>query len=66
MMFGNVLTVRMKTCMNISAMIWPTLSVAKATRQIRLIQGCVFSLRLSTSHRGNSPEAGLDNPEVSR
>jgi len=65
-MFVNVFIVRMKTCMNISATIWPTLSVAKATRQTRLSQGCVFSLRLSTAHRGYSPEVGLDNLEVSR
>ena len=65
-MFGNVFTVRMKTCMNISATIWPTLSVAKATRHSWLKQGCVFSHRLSMSYGGYKLETILDNPEVSR
>ena len=52
--------------MNISATIWPTLSVAKATRQTRLSQGYVRNLRLSTAQRGYNPEVGLDNLEVSR
>jgi len=55
----------MKTCMNISAMIWPTMMVAKATRLSRLSQGCVFGLGLSRGHRGYNYEANLDKPEVS-
>ena len=65
-MFVSVFTVRMKTYINISATIWPTLSVAKATRQTRLSKGCMFSLGQSKAHRGYSPEAGLDHLEVSR
>jgi len=38
--------------MNIAAMIWPTMSVAKATRHSRLSPGYVFSLGLSRSYRG--------------
>ena len=49
----------MKICMNIATVIWPTMSVAKATRHSRLNQGWVFSLGLSRSYRGQSP----DTPE---
>jgi hypothetical protein len=56
----------MRNCMNISTVIWPTMSVAKATRHSRLSQGCVFSLGLSTSYQGQLPETNLDNPEVGR
>ncbi len=56
----------MKTCMNITVTIWPTMSVAKATRHSRLNLGCAFSLGLSRSYRGQRPEASLDNLEVSR
>jgi len=55
----------MKTCMNISATIWPTMTVAKATRLSRLSQGCVFGLGLSRGHRSDNYEANLDKPEVS-
>lgn len=65
-MFVSVCHVRMKTCMNISATIWPTLSVAKATRQNRLNPGCVFSHRLSMGYGGSNLEARLDHLEVSR
>ena len=56
----------MRTCAYISTVIWPTMSVAKATRHSRLSQGCVFSLGLSSSYKGTAPETNLDNPEVSR
>src|SRR5262249_53580740 len=56
----------MRTCKYISTVIWPTMSVAKATRHSRLSQGCVFSLGLSRSYKGQAPEANSDNPEVSR
>jgi hypothetical protein len=56
----------MRICMNISTVIWPTMSVAKATRHSRLSQGCVFNLGLSTSYQGQLPETNLDNPEVGR
>jgi len=56
----------MKTCMNILAVDWPTLAVAKATRLSWYRQGYMFSLGLSKSHRGNNPETNLDKPEVSR
>ena len=46
--------------------IWPTMSVAKATRHSRLNQGCLFSLGLSRSYLGQEPETNLDSPEVSR
>jgi len=42
------------------------MSVAQATRHSRLSQGCVFSLGLSMSYKGQAPETNLDNPEVSR
>ena len=56
----------MRTCTYISTVIWPTMSVAKATRHSRLSQGCVFSLGLSRLYQGQAPETNLDNPEVSR
>jgi len=56
----------MRTCMNISVTSWPTMSVAQATRHSRLSQGCVFSLGLSRSYKGQAPETNLDNPEVGR
>jgi hypothetical protein len=56
----------MRTCMNISTVIWPTTSIAKATRHSRLSQGCAFSLGLSRSYKGQVPETNLDTPEVSR
>ena len=56
----------MRTCTYISTVIWPTMSVARATRHSRLSRGCVFSLGLSRSYKGQSPETNLDNPEVSR
>jgi len=40
--------------------------VAPATRHSRLSQGCVFSLGLSMSYKGQAPETNLDTPEVSR
>jgi hypothetical protein len=52
--------------MNISAVIWPTMRVAKATRQSRLNIGCVFGLGRSRSYRGQRPEGNLDTTEVSR
>ena len=60
------LTRSMRTCTYILTVIWPTMSVAKATRHSRLSQGCVFSLGLSRSYQGQAPETNLDNPEVSR
>ena len=57
----------MKTCRNITTEIWPTMSVAKATRHSRLNPGCAFSLGLSTSsYCGQVRETSLDNQEVSR
>jgi hypothetical protein len=56
----------MRNCMNITATIWPTLSVAKATRQSRLSQGRVVSLGHSKSYGGQRSEARLDKQEVSR
>ena len=56
----------MKTCMNISATIWPVLSVAKAIRHSWLNQGYMFNLGLSKSHAGYEPEISLDSLEVSR
>ena len=58
----------MQTCMNISNVIWPTMSVPMAigTRHSRLSQGCVFSLGLSRAYPGASLETNLDKPEVSR
>jgi hypothetical protein len=52
--------------MNISTVIWPAMSVARATRHSWLSQGGVFSLGLSISDKGQAPETNLDNPEVSR
>jgi len=46
--------------------IWPTMSVAQATRHSRLSQGCVFGLGLFRSYKGQALEANLDKPEVSR
>lgn len=56
----------MKTYMNITAKIWPPMTVAKATRHSRVIQGCMFNLGLSRGLRGYNYETNLDNPEVSR
>jgi hypothetical protein len=56
----------MRTCINISIVIWPTMSVAQATRHSRLSQGCVFSLGLSKEYPGATLETNLDKPEVSR
>lgn len=58
----------MKTRMKITAKIWPTMSVAKATRHSRLNPGCAFSLGLSGSYAygGQRAVAGLDSLEVSR
>ena len=68
----------MKYRMNITTPIWPTLSVAKATRHDRPGVGCevgcelirevgsMFSLGLSRSHRGQRFEVSLGKLEVGR
>jgi hypothetical protein len=56
----------MKNCMNISAMIWPTLSVAKATRHGWLNQGYMVNFGLSGALGGYKPETNTDRPEVRR
>lgn len=56
----------MKTCLHISTVSWPIMSVAKATRHSRYNQGCVFSLGLSTATIGERPEGNLDRLGVSR
>ena len=57
----------MKSRMNISAAIWPKLSVAKATRHSWLNQARVSGLKLSGSYRGHeNPEINPDSLEASR
>src|SRR5262245_38747370 len=60
----------MRTCMNISTVIWSRPGgIARVPRlrdHSRLSQGCMFSLGLSISYKGQIPETNLDNPEVSR
>src|ERR1051326_9046144 len=56
----------MRNCMNISATIWPTMSVAQATRHSRASQGCAFNLRLSKPYSGQTPESSLDDGKASR
>ena len=56
----------MRTCTYTSTVISPTMSVAKAARHSRSSQGCVSGPGLSRSHKWQTPEANLDNPEVSR
>jgi hypothetical protein len=56
----------MKTCMNILVSIWPTASVAEATRHSRTSRGNVFNLGLSRSYCGQEPKTGLDRLKVSR
>ena len=56
----------MKTCINISATSWPTMSVAKATRHSRYNPGCAFSQRLSLATIGQGPEVNVDDLGGSR
>jgi hypothetical protein len=56
----------MKTCVNISAMSWPTMKVAKATRHSRYNPGYVSRLGLATVAIGHKPEVTLVVPGVSR
>jgi hypothetical protein len=56
----------MKTCLNISAMSWPTMPVAQATRHSRITRGYVFSLGLSLASIGKQPEGILDRHGIGR
>ena len=56
----------MKTCMNISVSIWPSASVAKATRQALTSRGHMFRLGLSRAYCGQKPEGNWDRGKVSR
>jgi hypothetical protein len=56
----------MKTCTNILVSIWPTTSVAQATRHSEPGRGYAFSLGLSVGYKGQRPEANMDRLEVSR
>ena len=62
-------TSSMRTCMNIAAITWPMMSVPSVATLIRTRHsrpGSVFSHGLSISYKGESLEANLDQPEVSR
>jgi len=55
--------------MNIAAITWPMMSVPSVATLIRTRHsrpGSVFSHGLSISYKGESLEANLDQPEVSR
>ena len=56
----------MKTCLNISATSWPTMTVAKATRHSRYTRGYVFSLGLSLASIGKQPEGNMDRHGAGR
>ena len=57
----------MKECMNISAAVWPTLSVAQATHDRWFNQARVSGLKLSGYYRGHdNPEINPSNLEASR
>ena len=56
----------MKTCLHLSTMSWPTMSVAKATRHDRYNQGYVFNLGSSNKAIGQYTEANLDGTDVGR
>ena len=50
----------MNTCTNILVSIWPTTSVAQATRHSEPGRGYAFSLRLSKGYKGQRPETNMD------
>jgi hypothetical protein len=56
----------MKTCMNINATSWPTVTTAKAARHDGVVRGRVFGLCLSMSYSAQKPEINWDGPGVSR
>ena len=56
----------MKTCMNLSATIWPAKTVAKAARLGWLGRGRGFSLGRSHGYRSYNYEINCDQPEGSR
>ncbi len=55
----------MKMTCNISTSSWPRVAVARATRQDRTNQGCVFNLGPSIE-RGEKTAMYLDRTRVSR
>ena len=56
----------MKTCTNITATSWPTVTTAKAARHDGSVRGRVFGLCLSMSYSAQKPEINWDRTGVSR